>query len=315
MHKSRNYLAEIARRYYLEGLSQQEIASEFSISRPSVSLLLKQCREEGIVDIRIQDESYFSTALAAKLKNIFSLQHVYVTPSDSNYSTTLTKTGAMAVSVLTSMLEDRIRIGISWGTNLYQMVNQMKRSEIVDAEVIQLMGGLGARDPSYDGPELARSLAGILNGKYYPLYAPVMVKTVELKRMLLEEPSIKNTLDKAESLDIALVGLSSDIPVRSALFLAGYLSSGEAKEIYELGARGHICGYHYDENGKILDISVNRRIVGIDIEKYLKIPIRIGVACGKDKAQAIQAALKGGLINVLITDEVAALQILNSTES
>ena len=312
MQKNRNDLIEIARKYYLEGLSQQQIAKEFSISRPTVSLLLKQCREEGIVEIRIQDESYFSTALEGKLEKMFSLKNVYVTPSDSSYTTTLSRTGAKAVSVLTSMLKDGIKIGLSWGTNLYQMVHQMNRSEIVDAEVVQLMGGLGSRDPSYDGSELARTLAGTLNGKYYPLYAPVMVKTIELKKMLVEEPAIKNTLKKADTLDVALVGLSSDVPEKSALFLAGYLSSDEAGEIFKQGSKGHICGYHYDENGKILDISVNKRIVGIEIDKFLKIPVRIGVACGKDKAQAILAALKGGLINVLITDEAAALQILNA---
>ena len=314
MQKNRNYLVDIARRYYIEGKSQQAIAKEFEISRPAVSLLLKQCRDEGIVEIRIKDESYFSIALAEKLRNMFSLQQVFVTPSDTDYVTTLSRTGGKAVSVLSSMLKDGIKIGISWGTTLYQMVNQMERTEILDAHIVQLMGGLGASDPSYDGPELARALARVVNGKYYPLYAPVMVKTEELKNMLIEEPSISDTLKKASSLDIALVGLSSDIPERSALVLAGYLSSEDAREIYDQGARGHICGYHYDEEGNILDIPVNKRIVGIGVEEYKKIPVKIGVACGKEKAHAIHAAVKGGLINILITDEVAALQILNSLD-
>ncbi len=314
MQKDRNYLIDIARRYYIDGLSQQEIAREFSISRPTVSLMLKQCREEGIVEIRIQDESYFSTALGEKLANLFSLDKVFVTRSDSDSTTTMAKAGAKAVSVLSSMLRDRICIGISWGTTLYQMVNQMKRSEIVDAEVVQLMGGLGARDPSYDGPELAQALARRLNGKYYPLYAPVMVKTEELKNMLMEEPAVRDTVKKTTSLDIAIVGLSSDIPERSALVRAGYLSTEEAREIYEQGARGHICGYHFDEEGNILDISVNKRIIGVSMDDYKKIPVRIGVACGKDKAPAIHAAIKGELINILITDEVAALKILNSLD-
>ena len=311
MVRSREFLVEIARKYYLDEMSQQDIAREYRISRPTVSNILRQCRDEGIVEIRIEDGSLFTSALGDRLRNLFHLEKVYVVPSDSDYALTLARTGGMAARYLSGLLSDGIRIGISWGTALYQMIRQVPRAEVLDAEVVQLMGGLGASALSYDGSELARILAGKLNGRYFPMQSPLLVQSPELKDMLLSEPGIRETLEKAEHLDTALVGQSSNNPEDSALVRAGFLSPDEAREIYDQGARGHLCGYHYDSSGRLLDIPANRRIVGIPFSSFLKIPGRIGIACGRQKAPAIHAALCGGLLTALITDEAAALQVLN----
>ncbi len=71
IQKDRNFLIEVAKKYYFDGCSQQEIAKYYNISRPSVSNILKQCKEEKIVEIRIQEsESSLVRALGERLKNI-----------------------------------------------------------------------------------------------------------------------------------------------------------------------------------------------------------------------------------------------------
>ena len=187
----------------------------------------------------------------------------------------------------------------------------MKHLNVVDTSVVQLMGGLGADTPQYDGADLARELSKLLNAKYYPLQCPVLVKSLELKTLLVSEPGIKETLSRTADIDVAFVGLSSNDPERSALVKAGFLSCEEAEETTKAGAVGHICGYSYGSNGRMLELPVNHRIIGIEFEALKLIPERVGIACGAGKASAIRAALEAGLVTTLITDEDAALRILS----
>ncbi|MBI9106787.1 MAG: winged helix-turn-helix transcriptional regulator [Spirochaetales bacterium] len=311
MQRSRDVLVEIARRYYIDSCSQQEIAKEYKLSRPTVSNILKQCREEGIVEIRIRDGSTFSRGLGDRLRNRFGIREVLIVPSSGDPSAVLSRAGAEAAAFATSVIEDGMKVGIAWGTSLFQMVHHMKHLNVVDTSVIQLMGGLGASNPQYDGADLARELSKLLNARYYPLQCPVLVKNIEVKEMLASENGIRDTLERTGNLDIAFVGLSSNDPDKSALVKAGFLTYDEAEETTMAGAVGHICGYSYGSGGEMLDLPVNHRIIGIEFEKLKTIPERVGIACGAEKAAAIRAALEANLITTLITDEEAALRILS----
>lgn len=315
IQKDRNFLIDLARKYYINGLSQQELARHFGISRPSVSNLLKQCREEGIVEIRIQEsDSSLVTALAERIKKDFGLRSVVVVPSQDDSSSTLTLAGSAAAELLQTRLLDRQVVGLSWGSSLYQVVKALNSQSVVDVEVLQMAGSLGMENPSYDGFELSRNLARKLNGNCHLIQAPVIVKNLELKKLLLQEPLISETMAYMDKIDVALVGMSSDAPEHSSMVRDGFIDISDARKIRDLGGIGHICALHYDRQGVLLDIPENQRVVGISWDDLIKIPEVIGVACGSEKSEAILGAIKGGLINSLITDENAALRILSQAE-
>ena len=311
MQRSRDFLVEIARRYYIDACSQQEIAKEYKLSRPTVSNILKQCREEGIVEIRIREGSAFSRGLGDRLRNRFGIREVIIVPSSGDSSAVLSRAGAEAAAFASGVIKDGMKVGIAWGTSLFQMVHQMKHLNVVDTSVIQLMGGLGASNPQYDGADLARELSKLLNARYYPLQCPVLVKSREVRDMLVSENGIQDTLQRTEDLDIAFVGLSSNDPDKSALVKAGFQTYEDAGDTQKAGAVGHICGYSYGSDGMMLELPVNRRIIGIEFNKLKTIPERVGIACGAEKAPAIKAALEAKLLSTLITDEEAALRILS----
>jgi DNA-binding transcriptional regulator LsrR (DeoR family) len=311
MNKSFEFLLEVAKHYYLDSMSQSEIAELYKISRPTVANILKECREKGIVEIRINDNSLFSSETSRRLMERYELNTACVVPNETDYPLTLFKTCLEAAGFLPTILVNGMHIGISWGTSLYNTIRQLPKTALVDCEVVQLMGGLGASALFYDGSELARILAEKINGRPYPFLSPLLVKTAELKQALILERGIRETVEKTRILDIALIGLSSDQPEDSALVRAGFLSSEEARQIFDAGSCGHLCGYHYDAQGKFMDIPINQRVVGISTTDFMHIERRIGIACGRQKAKAIHAALKGKLITDLFTDELTALQIIS----
>ena len=315
IQKDRDFLIDIAKKYYLEGLSQQQIANFFKISRPSVSNLLKQCREDKIVDIRIQEsESSLVNALSEKLKKDFNLKFVVVVPSKNNPGDTLVSAGLAAAKLLESELKNKLKIGISWGTSLYQMVEALPQKSMVDIEIIQLVGSLGMANPAFDGFELARRLSRKVNGSYHLIQAPIVVKNIKLKKLLLQEHPISETIKRMNQIGLALLGISSDNPEDSSLVREGFTSRTEATQIQSLGGIGHICGYHFNKDGEILDIPENKGIIGIDIKQIRNIPKVIGVACGSEKAAAILGAVRSGLINGIVTDENTVLKLLSNIQ-
>jgi DNA-binding transcriptional regulator LsrR (DeoR family) len=157
-------------------------------------------------------------------------------------------------------------------------------------------------------------MADINRGEYRYLHAPLVVENGQVREGLLQEPRIQETLGLARKVDIALVGIGSLVPEVSSLLRAGYLDQEALTELRAHGAVGDICGRHYDVHGRVMDIELNRRMVGIELKDLQGIEQVIGVAGGEAKAEAILGALRGGHINVLVTDDGAAGKVLTLEE-
>jgi deoxyribonucleoside regulator len=306
----RDFLIEVARLYHEQGLSQQDIARRFGISRSSVSLALKACREEGIVEIRIAGSPSALLRLQAELKERYRLSAAVVAPAEPEAEPAKRRVGLAAAACLEGELTGGLSIGLSWGTTLFQVVRQLRSLDLRDVEVVQLHGGLGAEDPAIDAFGLAQSLAEKLHGRYRIIQAPLEVASHELRDQLVREPGIAETLKRGEKSDLALFGVGSNQPRISSLVRTGYLTEAQSRLLLQSGAVGTVCGLHIDASGRPFPCPWNERLVGIDAEALLRIPRRVGVAVGSDKADAVRAALAGGLISTLIVDETLARSLL-----
>ena len=110
--------------------------------------------------------------------------------------------------------------------------------------------------------------------------------------------------------DIALVGVGTLDPDDRSPIFEGYLSAEEIESIFEAGAIGHVCGEFYTAAGERAAVDINDRTIAIGLDALRKIPTVIAVAGGATKAPAILGALRGGYLNTLITDDRAAVRML-----
>jgi deoxyribonucleoside regulator len=309
-----NLLVMVAKLYYVDGLSQQEIANSISVSRPTVSNILKRCKEEGIVEIRIKETNSLRFILQQEMKAAFGLRDVILVPSGPDEHKIVEDTGRAASEQLARSLRDGLKIGISWGLTTYNAVKYFDASpKYQDIEVVQLVGAFGSINPIYEGYELARTLAEKLNGSYSTIQAPGVVSSIGAKELFLKEPGIAAALEKARRADIAILAVSPDDPEYSSLVRAGFISREESEEIWRKGAVGHSCCIHFDIDGRVLSTPLNDRIVGITEEDLRKIPEVILAACGTHKADAILGALRSGIFHILATDESTVMKILADT--
>lgn len=307
-------LAQVASLYYEHNLKQEEIAARLGYSRSMISRLLAEARERGVVEIHINYPLERCLDLEEALQTALGLRIVRVLQRGTlGYGEMLRKLGAMAAKLVAELVEQGCRrIGISWGTALYETVSAMRRQNYTDTQVYQIIGSAGTLAPETDGPSLARHLAEALGGQYYTIPAPLIVANPALREALLQEPSIACVLKEAERLDLALVGIGSMEPSSSSWVRAGYFDAEQARRLSEAGVVGDVCGILFDRHGQLCEMELQSRVVGISAETLRAIPLKMGISAGEMKTLPILGACRAGLVNCLVTDETAALGVLGA---
>jgi deoxyribonucleoside regulator len=306
-------LAQVASMYYDEGKTQQQIAQSTGYSRSAISRLLNEAFELGVVEIKINFPFRRATDLENHLCQNFGLQSARVVVS-GNLTTPqrFRLLGRAGAAFLEEQLPDQGVLGISWGTAVFEVIQSLRTRSMPGIQVVQMIGAVGQGDPSIDGPELAQSLARTLGTRYTTLHAPLIVDDALTRNALLGERGIRDALELARCADIALVGIGSVRPELSSLVRAGYLDHEELLAIQHAGAVGDICATHYDQKGQIIDLDLNQRVVGLGLQNLAdNSGMVIAVAGGAEKTAAISGALKGGFLDVLVTDNVVAEALLN----
>ncbi|HLV45249.1 MAG TPA: sugar-binding domain-containing protein [Aggregatilineales bacterium] len=304
-------LADVSEMYYEEGMTQQHIAHSVGVTRSAISRMLSEARRKGIIEIHIRRPLRFDRALEAALARRFGLQSAHVVSwRREDYDGLRRYLGLAASRVLRDMLTPSTTLGLTWGTTVTATVDALEGMNARVGKVVQLVGALGARAVSYDARALVHRLADGLGGEAVYLSAPFVVESAELAHCLKENASIQEALEIGRHCDIVLVGVGSSMPDYSSLYLGGHITLKELDELREAGAVGDACGLHYGIDGEPLASEFHERLVGISREDLLSVPIRVGIGGGRAKVEALLGALRGGYMNILITNSLTATEIL-----
>ncbi|MEM9777746.1 MAG: sugar-binding transcriptional regulator [Chloroflexota bacterium] len=309
MRNSVPQIVRVAELYYERNLSQKEIATIVGTSRPRVSRLLADAKQMGIVEIKINRPIEKLPDLSEKLRKTFKLRDAIVVDSGEEYLDSVRNVGMAAAELLSSIIENDMTIGITWGQTLFHMVKALDMLPLENVEIVQMIGALGEGDSHIDGPELALRLAEKLDGTYRYVHAPAVVGTVEMKNMLLQQPQIQTTMRKAEQADIMLQGIGSLADEMSSLARAGYLDEAERLESLEAGAVGHLMARMIDINGEHVG-KYGERVVAISPESLRQPKYSIGICASRRKAKPALGAIRGDFVNMLVTDRRCAEEML-----
>ncbi|VBB09831.1 Hypothetical protein LUCI_5129 [Lucifera butyrica] len=307
MSEELEILCEVARLYYENNLTQNEIAKSVHTSRSTVSRLLQEARDKGLVEIIIHYPWDRSPQLEQDFLQRFGLNDVRIMDSRNRKDDDVLKgVCLLAARYIQGSLKENSTLGISWGRTMYHTVQMMRPAEKTPIRVIQLFGAANSPNRLTDGPDLVRQLANMYNGECYYIHAPLLVENVQARRALLQDQHIQETLRLAQQADIALTGIGS----LEAASTISYLTSQAAEELRRLGSAGHICAQHYDIHGRVLATDIHKCLIGITLDSLRKIRQVVGVASGDAKAGAILGALRGKHVNTLITDDLTARKVL-----
>lgn len=300
-----------ARLYYVDGMSQKEVARMLDVSQAKISRLLNLAREQGIVQFMVKEYEPRNLQLEKKLRNSYSLEHVVVIRNSSHESTPAIRcnVGYFGSHCLAEMIQPGQVIGLTGGRTLAELVSQAKASQpLRDLRFVQLMGSIDANVNANDAVELSRHLAEIYEASFYTLNTPAFVSNASSREALLEQKQVQAVWNLYEKMDLALVGIGS--LTNSAFIERGILSSDDLKQLCDIGAVGEICGRFYDNEGQECQSAHQDHVVSIQLDELRKVPHVVGVTVGEDRAEAVVAAVQSGLLKSLILDEKCARSIL-----
>lgn len=308
----RDLIAEVATLYYKSRLDQEEIAHRVGVSRSTVSRMLSEALETGVVEIRIRRVLPLAEDLQRDLVREFGLRDALVLDAHGRRDDALARVGRLAARYLDTTLGEGDVLAISWGTGVRAVADGLEPKVSRRVEVIQMLGGAGSRDPDVDGTELARRLAELLGGRCRYLNVPLVVDDERVVTALLRQRGVRETLAAAAGADLAIVGIGALVPSVSSLLRAGHLTRRGITEIRRSGAVGDVCGHLFTVQGELVDAELARRILTVDISALRRIPRVVGVAVGAEKTDAILGALRSRLVNVLATDDATARDVLGA---
>ncbi len=301
-------MTKVARLYYVDRLRQTEIAEQLDISQATISRLLKRAQDEQIVRFNIHAPTGIYADLESQLESVYGLKETIVVESLANDKQIIRDLGSAAAYYLNTTLKPNEVIGISsWSGTLLATVDAMSPvTKPIGAQVIQILGGLGDPTAESNAVHIVSRLASLVQGQSILLPVPAVVGAHDTRQLYLQDPFVCDTIDRFDSVTLALIGIGSIEPSDLLASSGNIFSPHELESLRKLGAVGDVCLRFFDADGAPVQTPLNDRVVGMELDQLRQVKRSVGIAGGERKLAAIRGAALGGYINVLITDALTA---------
>jgi deoxyribonucleoside regulator len=298
----------IAWMYFVEGLTQNDIAEKLGIGRVTVVRNINEALESREVKIWIEGEVAECFELESQLKAAFDLKDAMVVPEPTTPDNIRKAIGYAAGMYISDQLADGMSIGVAWGATLQESLQTLAARKYEKLEVVSLLGGV-AEARKFNPAEFAWQFARTVGADCYLLPAPAVVDSPETRDALIERCGLHDVLKRADRLDIALLSVGN-MTTASTVYRFNMVSEAQREDLIAKGAVGDLLFNFYGRDGRLIDHELNRRVVSVPPEKLRKVPLRIIASGGNDKVDCLLGAIKLVACNVLITNEATARQLL-----
>lgn len=289
------------------GRSTVEIAEELGVSRFMVGRMIRRAREDGLVDIVPRISDPIDVRLSSELGAAFTLSGAYaVIPPTDTLEHTRSTIAAVAAKLFPQIVHEDDIVGLSAGRTILEMCSQT--AELPTCDVVQLTGV--ATNDANDMMRAVMTLSSVSRGRMFPLHAPFITTDARAGEMMAAQPAIKQALKRMDRLDRAVLTVGG---WPDAAMLADQLrAQGELDEVTAHGVVAEIGTTLLDADGNPVPV-LEGRMVGISLEQLQRVPTKVVVAGGQAKQRAVLAALRAGLVDILVTDvETARFALANA---
>jgi DNA-binding transcriptional regulator LsrR (DeoR family) len=307
-------ITKVAYMYYALAMKQTEIASRLDISQATVSRMIKQAETQGIVRITVNSPTGVYADLENQLCADYSIKSAIVVDCEYDDDELIQRhIGSAAAYYVETTLNKNEVVGISsWSATLLAMVNAMHPlARATNARVVQILGGVGNPSAEIYAARLTERFANLVHGM--PVYLPVpgVVGSGEIRSAMLRDQFVQQAVALFDDVTLALVGIGSVEPSKLLASSGNVFSPDELKSLSDAGAVGDIALRFFAANGSPVATALDDRVISMSLDQLKKAKRSVGIAGGPRKTLAIRSALRGGYINVLITDRRTAERLLD----
>lgn len=300
--------------YYLRGEKMETIADGMGVSRSTISRLLQEARDTGIVDIRVRSPFDEVLRLEDELRSVFGVNaHVAGVRTDASESERLDQVAQLAAEVLAGLVSSHMTVGIAWGSTLAAISRKLRATHTAGTVFVQLngSGNMWTTGIAYASDILRRfGRAFTAQVQHFPV--PAFFDNPATKTALWQERSTRRILDLQAKLDMIIFSVgSAQSPVPSHVYSEGYLETGDLLALESDRVVGDVATVFFREDGTSADIKLNARASGPGLHELARVRRRVCVASGEGKARALAGALAAGLVTDLVIDEAIARVLLS----
>lgn len=305
-------IARIAQMYHVEGQRQAAIAKHLRISQATVSRMLKKAQEEEIVRTTVVSPSGTYSELEEGLRKQFNLtEAIVVECTEDREGAIMARIGEAAAHFLEATLQKDEIVGVSsWSETILRMVDNIHPMKAGWAKnVVQTMGGMGNPTVQTHANQLTTRLAKLTGAEAHLLSAPGVAPSKEAKLVLVGDTFVRETMGYFGKITLSIVGIGAIEPSSMLARSGNVFSSRELSEIHEAGGVGDISLRFFNAEGKPVKTPLDDRVIGMTLEEMSKVDRVIALAGGQSKTAAIRAALRTGVIDLLVTDKFTAKRL------
>jgi DNA-binding transcriptional regulator LsrR (DeoR family) len=298
--------------YYVAGNTQGEIAEKLQVSRPVAQRLVAFAVEKNLIRVRVDHRLASCLALADQLSKRYGLSVCEVVPVDNDSADEIDRKLAVAgAQVMERYLVDEkpMIVAVSSGRTLKAAVDQVAQLERPQHRLVSMVGAI-AQDGSSNRYDVALHISEKTGGKHFLLPAPLIADSEAERAQWCNHRLYRIVESLSGEADVAFVGIGNIGP-GCPLHADGFITSAEVKELMELGAVAELLGLPIDGTGTRVESPTGRRVTSVRLDAPPRRPT-IGFAGGKRKHEALMAALKGGWLSGLVTDELSAQATLEA---
>ena len=304
-------VAKVAWMYYQEDQTQADIAEKLGLSRVTINRLLKEARDSGIVEIKVHTGFSNTFELSRRLCAQYSLLDAMVISPGSTEEDLQSLLAEGAAHILMQRIQPGVTIGIGTGRTISFLPDHTPSDHQTVCRFVSLTGGLDMQQNgvphTYD---TITRLAIQTGGEAHYIPAPSYLTDPAAHDVFMQQTAVLVALKAAASSQIAFFSVGAT-DYSAILFRLRYLNENDMAELKAKKAVGDVLGRFYDVHGQQLPLTLNKRTIGLKIEELKQIPVRVLVAGGPNKEQAMRVALNHQFCNILVTDEDTAERLQN----
>lgn len=292
--------------YYIGGFTQQEIGEYLGIPRLRVNRLLEKARRNGIIRFSIRESDSNRMQVEQELIHRFHLKDAFVVPSPIDGKNANAGVAQAAAMYLRERIDKTSFINMGYGDTTSRILNYLSNMSEFPVNVVSLTGGVNYYLPN--------THSNIFNARLYLTPAPLLMKNAEMVSAMEKEPSVEQIFNMASLAQLTVIGIGA-MDESATVLTNGMFSSNDFLLLTMKGAVGDILCHFIDQEGKLVPSDIEGRLISTSLDTLRSLENTIGVAAGINKASAILAALRGGYLDVLITDDATASETLRISET
>lgn len=309
-------LVIVAKMYYEEALTQNEIAKRLGLYRTTVTRMLQKAREAGIVQIKIASTQRLRVDLEAKLARMFGIREAVIVPVDRHASREerLKALGESGANLLDSLLVDGDVVGLAWGDTLGTMAETIGSFRKRDTVFVPIVGGPGKMHVKHHINTIVYNFARAFKGKAQYIDAAAIVTSADAQKDIRESAYLQDVLKLWEEMTVAVIGIGAHVR-SSNLVWSGFIGEAEQQLLAKKQAIGDILSRFYTIDGKEVQTPIRERTIAVELDRLKENRATVAIAESKEKVPSIIGGLQGGYISHLITDEETAIELIKWKEN